>query len=187
MPEFTVHNRETAPEKSKPTFDEIEKTWGMVPNVFKVMAESPALMKGCWALETIFGTQSGFARIEQEVITMSANVENDCRYCMAAHTMAARMEKLPGDVIGALRGGTPIADLKLEALRRFATTMVRTRGWPTEEEVTAFLAAGYTKAQALEVILGAGLKLLTNYTNHIAHTPLDKEYEGDRWEPPKAA
>ena len=54
MPEFTVHNRETAPEKSKPTFDEIEKTWGMVPNVFKVMAESPALMKGCWALETIF-------------------------------------------------------------------------------------------------------------------------------------
>jgi uncharacterized peroxidase-related enzyme len=187
MSEFTVHSRETAPEKSKPIFDEIEKTWGMVPNVLKVMAESPALMKGCWALEMIFGTESGFARIEQEVITMSTNVENDCRYCVAAHTTAARMEKLPGDVIGALRDGTPIADPKLEALRRFAVTMVRMRGWPTEEEVTAFLAAGYTKAQALEVVLGVGLKVLTNYTNHIAHTPLDPEYEDERWEPPKAA
>ena len=187
MPEFTVHSRESAPAGSKPIWQEVEEAWGMVPNVFKVMAESPTLFKACWELEKIFATESGFSRIEQEVITMSANVENDCRYCMAAHTTGARMEKLPGDVIGALRDGTPIADPKLEALRRFAVIMVRMRGWPTEEEVAAFLAAGYSKAQVLEVILGVGLKALTNYTNHVAHTPLDPEYEDQRWEPPKAA
>lgn len=186
MTEFTLHTTETAPEGSAATYAEIEKTWGMVPNVFKVMAESPVLMEGCWALEKLFAKGS-FSRVEQEVVTMSVNVENDCRYCMAAHSVAARIDKVPEDVVTALRDGVPMGDSKLEALRRFSSAVVRTRGWPSEEDLKAFLASGYTKAQILEVVLGVGVKVLTNYTNHIAETPLDSAYEHAKWEGPKAA
>lgn len=187
MTKFTIHTMETAPEPSRRPLREIKDTFGSIPNVFGVMAESPALLEGCWALEKIFGEKTSFSRVEQEVVVMSANVENDCRYCVAAHSVAALADKVPGDVIEALREGDPFDDAKLEALRRFASAVVRTRGWPSEEEVKAFLSAGYSKAQLLEVILGVGVKVLTNYTNHIAETPLDAAYEKAKWPGVKAA
>lgn len=40
----------------------------------------------------------------------------------------------------------------------------------------AFLDAGFTKRQMLEVILGVSQKVMSNYTNHLANTPVDAPF-----------
>ncbi|MEL4403196.1 carboxymuconolactone decarboxylase family protein, partial [Shewanella algae] len=75
----------------------------------------------------------------------TANFENECHYCMAGHTTLARMQKMGEDVIAALRAGTALPDPRLEALHRFATLVVRNRGFVEDAEVEAFLAAGFTR------------------------------------------
>ena len=75
-----------------------------------------------------------------------------------------------------------MSDAKLEALRTFAGILVEKRGRPSEEEVAAFLSAGYTRAQILEVIVGIAFKTLSNFTNHLADTPIDKQFAPFAWE-----
>ena len=79
-----------------------------------------------------------------------------------------------------------MSDTKLEALSTFAGLLVEQRGRASEDDVTAFLAAGYTRAQILEVIVGLAFKTLSNFTNHLADTPIDKQFALFRWELPEA-
>ena len=90
-------------------------------------------------------------------------------------------------VIAALRAGGALSDAKLEALHRFATIIVRERGFVPDAEVEAFRAAGYTSHNMLEVILGVATKVMSNYTNHIVHTPYDAFMEGNEWTKPEHA
>jgi len=117
---------------------------------------------------------------------MTNNRLNNCTYCMAAHTAESRIQKVPAEVVRALREGTPIANFKLEALRLFSIKINQNRGFVDQTDLDAFLAAGYTKANILEVIVGTGLKVLSNYTNHIAETPVDKAFQADAWSESKS-
>jgi alkylhydroperoxidase family enzyme len=92
---------------------------------------------------------------------------------MVGHTTLAKMQKMDPAVISALRNGTAIPDFTLEALHRFATLVVKNRGWVSDGDTDAFIAAGYTRRNVLEVILGVATKVMSNYTNHIVHTQLD--------------
>ncbi|MGB6169912.1 MAG: hypothetical protein WBF52_20185 [Geitlerinemataceae cyanobacterium] len=83
--------------------------------------------------------------------------------------------------IEALRQGRPLTDRKLQALRLFTQRMIVARGWVNDREIEEFLAAGYTQQQVLEVILGIAVKIIHNYTNHIAKTPLDKAFQPYIW------
>ena len=112
---------------------------------------------------------------------MTNNRLNGCTYCMAAHTSLSQMAKVPNDVIEALRNGTSIADAKLEALRVFAARVNETRGWVEQSDLDAFFAAGYTKQTVLDVILGTSLKVMSNYTNHVAQTPVDAAFKANAW------
>ena len=100
---------------------------------------------------------------------------------MAAHTGIAKQSGVPDDVIAAVRSGRPIQDAKLDALRVFTEQVFHTRGNVTGEQVDAVIDAGYTKANVLEVVLGTALKVISNYTNHIAETPVDKPFEAFAW------
>ena len=100
---------------------------------------------------------------------------------MAAHTTIAQGQGVPDDVIAALRDNTPIADAKLEALRQFSQVINISRGNPRAVDTKAFLAAGYSEANILEVILGTALKVMSNYTNHVAKTPVDDNFAGNAW------
>ena len=83
------------------------------------------------------------------------------------------MQRVPAAVIAAARDGRRIEDARLEAIRLFATAVTARRGHPNGQETDAFRAAGYSDQQVLEVVLGVGMKTLSNYTNHIAGTPID--------------
>ncbi|MFK7762326.1 MAG: carboxymuconolactone decarboxylase family protein, partial [Roseobacter sp.] len=88
---------------------------------------------------------------------------------------------VPQDVIDALRNDTAIEDPKLEALRQFSIVVNQTQGWPSDADVEAFLAAGYSKQTILEVVLGAAFKVMSNYTNHIAATEVDSAFAANAW------
>ena len=180
MAQFPTHTLETAPEASKPLLDGAQKQLSFVPNLFATMAEAPSLLEGYLTLSGIFD-KSSFSPTERQIILITNNFLNGCEYCMAAHTTISKATGVPGDVIEALRNNTPINDSKLEALRQFAITINTTRGWPSEDALQAFLDAGYTQQNVLEVILGTALKVMSNYTNHIAETEVDAAFAANAW------
>ena len=90
--------------------------------------------------------------------------------------------KVDDAIIDALRNETPLPNARLEALRDFTLSIVRDRGQVEDAKVQAFLDAGFTKRNILEVILGYSQKIMSNYTNHLADTPLDSVFEKFAWE-----
>ncbi|MGZ2259339.1 carboxymuconolactone decarboxylase family protein [Roseobacter sp. A03A-229] len=180
MTDFPTHTIDTAPAASKATLEGAQKSLGFVPNLYATMAEAPALLEGYTALAGIFG-KTDLSETERQVILMTNNRLNGCSYCMAAHTTIAQGAGVPADVIEALRSNTPIADAKLEALRQFSIVVNESRGWPSDADIEALIAAGYSTQTALEVVVGTALKVLSNYTNHIASTDLDAAFVPNAW------
>lgn len=177
---YKIHSVESAPAAARETLAGAKKNLGFVPNLFGVMAEAPALLKAYATLSGIFD-ETSFNTTERQVVLLVASYENDCGYCVAAHTAIAEMQKVPNDVVKAIRNGQPVADRKIEALRRFTSAVVTSRGWPSEADTRDFLAAGYGRQQVLEVVLGVGMKTLSNYANHVAKTPLDPAFKAVAW------
>lgn len=177
---YPLHTVETAAEAAKETLAGAKKAYGFLPNLLAVMAEAPALVKAYTTLSRIF-EETSFSATERQVVLLTVSYENDCEYCVAAHSVIAGMQKVPEDVVRAIRDDRPIAEKKLEALRRFTAAVVTSRGRPSDTDIDAFVNAGYHKTQVLEVVLGVGMKTLSNYTNHIAGTPLDQAFTKAAW------
>ena len=180
---FQIHTEMTAPATSKPLLEQAKKNLGMIPNLERVMAESPALLEGYVHLWELFDTTS-LSPIERQVVYQTANFENQCEYCVPWHTKLAQMAGMTPSEIEALRQGAELEDPKLESLRQFTKSLILNRGKIAEVELKAFFAVGYSAQQALEVILGIAIKTMSNYTNSIAGTPLDKAVEKLRWKKP---
>lgn len=182
MSNYQIHTKETASPASAEMLANAEKAYGFIPNLLGAMAESPVVLKAYLALGEFFD-ESSFTSTEQQLVTLTASRYNECRYCMAAHSVDAGMQKIPADVIDAIRNDLPIADDRLETLRQTVTTAIEQRGWLSEDDQDTFFAAGYTQAQLFEVILGISYKTLSNYVNHIADAPLDKAFASSVWAP----
>lgn len=177
---YTVHSIDSASAPAKDILAAAKKNLGFVPNLFGVMAEAPALLKAYATLSGIFD-ETSFNATERQVVLLVVSYENNCGYCIAAHSAIAGMQRVSNDVVKAIRDGQPISDTKIEALRRFAVAVVKSRGWPSATDTQEFLAAGYGRQQVLEVVLGVGMKTLSNYANHIAKTPLDQAFTSVAW------
>jgi uncharacterized peroxidase-related enzyme len=183
MTQFTVHSAESAPPASRPQLEGIARSFGFVPNLFGVFAESPAALRGALATYEAFSTSS-LAPAEQQLVMLAVSEANDCEYCVAAHsTLAKRFVKVDPALVAATRRREPLTDVKLDALVTFTRRVVEQRGMLAEAEVTAFLEAGYTKAQVIEVLLGVGMKTFNNYVDHIAHVPLNDQFKAEAWQP----
>lgn len=155
---------------------------GFVPNMYSVMANLPGLLDTYIHGYERFRELSGFTPVEQEVVLLAISRENGCTYCVAAHSFIAdKMSGVPEAVTNAIRDGRPIPDAKLAALHDFTRTMVVKRGLPSSADVSAFLAAGYSEHHVLDVILAIAVKTLSNYANHIFHTPVDGTFAGRMW------
>lgn len=172
MAEFPLHTRATAPFEAKPILDQAGQSIGYVPALLAQMAEAPALLEGYATLGAIF-RKSGFSAREQQLVLLTVAVEHQSRYCTPAHAARARSVELDEAVIDAVRREQPIADPRLEALRGFIVRMIRAEGALPEAEIDAFLNAGFSRANALEIVLAIGLKTLSTCVAAIARTPLD--------------
>ncbi|SDT88117.1 carboxymuconolactone decarboxylase family protein [Halopseudomonas salegens] len=182
MSEFTLYTLETAPKDSKPLLEDAKKSMGSIPNLFAVMADAPSVLEAYLTLNRLF-TQSSFNANEQTVLWQTINAEHECTYCVAAHTAIAKQMKVSDEITQALRDGKPLADKKLQVLRDFALEVVRERGFVKPASLQAFLDAGYSHQQVQEVVLCLSQKVLSNYINHMAETPLDEGFAAFEWSP----
>ena len=183
MPLFEPHTAATAPEKGQPILEQVSEKYGFVPNLIGTMVESPETAEAYLTIGDLFA-KTGFSATEQQIVLLTISRINGCEYCMAAHSTIAGMHEIDSQIIEALRDGSPLADPRLEALRLFTAEVIEQRGWVGEEQVEAFLAAGFERRAVFDVILGTALKTISNYTNHIAGTEVDAAFAPQRWTPP---
>jgi len=181
MSKFKIHTIETAPAASKPILEGATKQMGVVPNLFGTMAESPNILKAYTQLHEQFASSS-FNAEELTVVWQTINVEHECHYCVPAHTGIAHSMNVDAALTEALRNGDKMPTEKLQALHEFTLSMVRNRGNVPASEMQAFFDAGYGNQQVLDVILGLSQKVISNYVNHVAETPVDPMFEKFAWE-----
>lgn len=179
---YHLHSIESAPEDAKPLLEASQKKLGFVPNMYGNMANVPSLLDTYLHGYQLFRSKGSFNATEQEIIFITISYIHECHYCVAAHSTIGDMTKVSGEIIEALRKGEKLADAKLDTLRAFTKVMVEKRGFPSDEEVTAFLDAGYTQNQILEIVLAISVKTISNYSNHIMDTPVDQAFAHRKWE-----
>ncbi|MEO1526368.1 MAG: carboxymuconolactone decarboxylase family protein [Planctomycetota bacterium] len=169
---FQVH--EQAPEGTADVYEFYRSTFGFVPNLAKVMASSPSLLKSYVDTQNNLKASGNLTQAEINVVQMAIAVENKCEYCTAGHTMAGKMFfKTPMDVMQQVRMRQAMKEPKLNALRNFAILVYARRGEVGANDFQQFLDAGYTRAQALDVVACVAAKVMSNYTNSLAKTPID--------------
>ena len=183
---FVPHSIETAPERSGPGLRAAEQKLGFIPNMMAVLAESSAALDAYQAVQGAFATSS-FTTAEQHFLALVISVVNGCTYCVPVYSGLSAAAGIDQEVIDAVRDGGPITDERLSPLRDFAVAVVEKRGRVKEAKLDAFLAAGFSKAKVLEVIIAAAFKLISNYTNHIADIPLDDLFQPLSWGGKQAA
>ena len=184
MTNFPVLNLDSAPSKAKPLLQQTQDNFGFVPNLIGVMATSPALTESYLSVAGIFA-KSNLSPTEQQIVLLTVSHYHECCYCMAAHTAIAGMQSVDSDIVQAIRDNQPITDTKLETLRHFTNQLIENRGWVNETELQVFLDAGYETVHVLDILVGIAQKTLSNYTNHIAKTPLDEQFAEVAWQPTK--
>jgi AhpD family alkylhydroperoxidase len=177
---YEVHTVDTAPETSKPFLQKLKGKIGMIPNLAASMAESPELLNGFLTIREIFygGT---FTPGEVQVLALTNAFENGCHYCIAFHSASALKEGVSKDTVEALRSGRSPQEPTLRALSEFSRALVKNRGHVSGDDLQRFVAAGFSKGQALEVVLGIAVSILPNFSHHITQCPLDQAFSPHRW------
>ena len=163
-------------------FDATKNSLGFIPNMYLKMGGNTALIDAYTYAYNTFRANSGFTPAEQEVVFLSVAYENNCEYCMAAHSFVGdMMTKVPADVTYAIREGKQIPDVKLAALSKLTRSLTANRGNVSQNEIDAFLAAGYSEAHVLGIIAGIAVKTMSNYSNHNTNPDLDAPFAGRAW------
>jgi uncharacterized peroxidase-related enzyme len=168
----TIASIAEAPEAARSLLEDAKKKLGSVPNLFRVIANSPAALRGYFAVMDSLTTGDLDPKTHERIALAVAEI-NGCSYCLSAHSYLARhVAKLDDAELTANRNGSS-NDPKAEAAVRFAATVVRERGRVSDADVAAVKAAGFDDAQLVEIVLHVALNTLTNYVNEVALTEID--------------
>ena len=161
-----------APEKSRALLEAVNKQFGVVPNMFRLIATSPQALEGYLGLNGALG-HGALPAATRERIALAVAEVNGCDYCLSAHTYLGKaLARLDDAEISANRRGAsndPMAD----AAVRFAAAVTRARGHVSEDDLTAVRSAGYTDAQVVEIVQHVALNTWTNYFNEVFKTDID--------------
>lgn len=168
----TPATMEAAPTASQPLLAEVKKRLGVVPNLFRLVANSPAALEGYLGLSGALDKGTLPAPTRERIALAVAEI-NGCDYCLSAHTyLGKNVAKLDDAEMTANRNGAS-ADPKANAAVHFAAKVARERGHVSGEDVEAVKSAGYDDAQVVEIVLHVALNTWTNYINKVAQTEID--------------
>jgi len=163
---------EAAPAAAGPLLEAVKKQIGSVPNLFRVVANSPAALEGYLGLNNALSKGQLDVKTRERIAIAVAEA-NGCGYCLSAHTFIGKnVAKLDDAEITANRSGAS-NDLKANAAVRFAAKVVDARGHVSDADIAAVKAAGFDDAQVVEIVLHVALNTLTNYVNEVAKTEID--------------
>lgn len=156
-------------------FTQVEQRLGFVPHLIKEMSVSlPTLLVYLNGQDIL--AKGTLTPKEQQAVQLAVSSANSCHYCQAVHDFFGHQVGIPAEEIKAIRAGRPLADPRLAAVVETTKLLVEKRGWLSEGEQRTLAEQGLTKAALYEIIAYIGLKTITNYINHIAHTPVDAQF-----------
>jgi uncharacterized peroxidase-related enzyme len=171
MSRIAIPSREDAPEASKPLLDAVEKQLGVVPNLFRLFALSPAALQGFLGLN---GALSKTLDVRtRERIALAVAQINGCDYCLSAHSyLGLNLAKIdPAEIALNRRGAS--SDTKANAAVAFAAKVTQARGKVSDADLQTVKAAGYTDAQVVEIVALVAENVFTNFVNIVAQTDID--------------
>jgi len=183
MADFPRFTPDTAPEPARATLAGALAGWGFVPNLHATLAGAPVALRAYTTLFEMVG-ETSFSPAEQQLAFLTVSAVHECEYCVSGHSALAVGAGLDATTIRALREGGTLPDARLEALRAFLAALVLGRGHVAPGVMAEFLAAGFTEAQALELLVVVAAKTISNYTNHLAVTPNDAFMARTAWVAP---
>ena len=170
MTAFSVPARDEVTPENQALFDNLKKALGFVPNLFATFALSPTALG---AYLTLQNAKSSLRPKEREVINLVVSQVNTCEYCLAAHTAVGKMLGFTETQIVEIRNGRASFDTRLDALARFVREVAEERGHVSAQATDAFLGAGWTQANLVDVIMVVGDKTISNYLHSVTKIPVD--------------
>jgi uncharacterized peroxidase-related enzyme len=177
---YPIHTIASAPEKSKPVLEQLQQAFGVIPNLAAAISNSPKLVT---AFAAVFKEVHSSSLTEQEIqiVLLTDAVANSCAYAVAFHTALARKEGVRSEETDAIRARLVPGDRRFAALSTLAKTLIEKRGHMRERELDAFIAAGFTAEQILEVIAIVAASTISNYAGTIANPPLEVQFQQFAW------
>ena len=166
-----LQTRDTATGASQALLEQIHGAFGVTPNMFKAVANSPAALASMWAAFGALGSGTLGAKLGEQIAVAIADI-NDCEYCLAAHTALGRKAGATSDEMAAAQAGQS-QDPKTAAALKFATSVVRNRARIGAGDVEALREAGFDDGQVVEIVAHVALNLFTNYVNVALAVPVD--------------
>jgi len=171
MSRLTIPAREDAPARSQPLLDAVEKQLGTVPNLFRLVSNSPAALEGYLGLNGALGRTLDAKTRER--IALAIAQANGCDYCLSAHSyLGLNLAKIDETEIALNRAGHS-GDAKADAAIVFARKVLDARGKVSDADLAEVRLAGFTEAQVIEITAAVALSVLTNYINNVAQTDID--------------
>jgi AhpD family alkylhydroperoxidase len=181
MSRLPLHTVDDAPEAAQAGLELVVSRNGFLPNLFRILANSPAALEAYHSLSAIL-TRGNFNVGEREAIQITAAATQKCGICVAGHTaLAYRKAGLEQQVVDALRDSKAVPDARLDALAHFTRAVLQRLGNVTDDELKAFYVAGYDEGDAVEVILGVSLATLCNFTSNLGRPSLNPELAPYAW------
>lgn len=178
---YTIYSPETASKDAQVILLQVRENLKFVPNALGAMAESPHVLQAYLQLGELV-QQTSFSDVERHLLYLTIAREYGSTYCMAAHTMFAAMDNIPDALVQQLREGKMLDDPRLDALQQFAVKMVNTGCNVSEQDIQAFINAGYNQTQIIELSLVMANKLLAVFCLRIMGTDLDEMLAPAKWE-----
>jgi alkylhydroperoxidase family enzyme len=180
MPNYPIHTIATAPEKSKAALAQLQESFGVLPNLPAAIANSPKLINSLVGLFQQVHSP-GLTEAENQIVLLTDAVTNSSRYAVAFHTALSIQQGISSEETDAIREGRLPADRRFAALSSLAKTLIEKRGHLSEQELDAFIAAGFTKEQVLEVVAIVAASTITNYAGSITNPPLEDPFRQYAW------
>jgi uncharacterized peroxidase-related enzyme len=183
MSRLPLHTPESAPAASRPYLERSQAANGFLPNLVAMLANAPVALETYLTVGDI-NARSGLSLAEREVVQITAAGIHGCGFCVAGHTaVALKKAQLAPALVEAIREQQPLSDARLQAVAVFTRAVIATRGAVADAALADFRAAGFTDANALEVVLGVSLATLCNFANNMAQNELNPQLEAYRWNP----
>jgi alkylhydroperoxidase family enzyme len=180
MSVFQIQTIKSAPEGSKAPLEKLQQTFGMVPNIAGVIANSPILAN--IFVELFQGVHGGtLTEAEIQTLLLTNAVTNASTWAVAFHSALALKQGVSPDDVQAIRERRSPREPRYAALSTFARALIEKRGHLGDEAIAAFQSAGFRPEQALEVLAASAASTITNYAANIADPPLEPKFQEQVW------
>ncbi len=167
---FTVPARESVSPTNQGIFDQLKKGLGMVPNLYATLAHSETALGDYLTLQY---RKTSLSAKQREVINLVVSQVNECKYCLAAHTVLGKLKGFTDEQVIELRRGHASFDTQTDLLARFVKSAAENRGKVFDSERGELLDAGFTQENVVDIVIAIGDKIITNYLHNITEVPVD--------------